>query len=79
LVSLFVVLVSPSLSVVASWLCVERVVLGCLSAVVFLLVLAIVAPVAGALFVLSAVAVVEAQVSSVVLQIVVWLPIVQSL
>jgi hypothetical protein len=78
-VSLFVVLVSPSLSVVASWLCVERVVLGCLSAVVFLLVLAIVAPVAGALFVLSAVAVVEAQVSSVVLQIVVWLPIVQSL
>ena len=46
---------------------------------VFLLVLAVVAPVAGALFVLSAVAVVEAQVSSVVLQMVAWLLVVQSL
>jgi hypothetical protein len=76
-VSLFVVLVLPSLSVVASWLCVERVVLGWLSAVVFLLVLAIVAPLAGALLVGSAVAaVVEEPESSVVLQVVVWLQIV---
>ena len=50
-----------------------------MSAGVFLLVLAVVAPVAGALFVLSAVAVVEAQVSSVVLQMVAWLLVVQSL